>query len=156
MKDFGVSVLVLNHNGRPHLDACFASLEAQTYPRDRFEVVLVDNGSTDGSIAFVTRKFPRTRVFGSPSQPRVRRVRTTRRFESCESEFVALAEQRCPRRCAMARRAGIGGRRHDAVAVASKILDWNGDTIDFAGGAMSFIGHAWQPDSGEPATRSLR
>ena len=36
--------------------------------------------------------------------------------------------------------------RHKAVAVASKILDWTGETIDFVGGATSFIGHAWQMD----------
>jgi glycosyltransferase involved in cell wall biosynthesis len=44
-----VSVLVLNLNGREFLDSCLASLEAQVYPSDRFEIVVVDNGSTDGS-----------------------------------------------------------------------------------------------------------
>ena len=62
-----VSVLVLNLNGRQYLDACLSSLEAQAYPRDRFEIVVVDNGSADGSIAFVRERYPRTRVLGFES-----------------------------------------------------------------------------------------
>jgi len=47
------SVIVPNWNDRHHLGACLAALQAQTY-RD-FEIVLVDNGSTDGSVDFVRR-----------------------------------------------------------------------------------------------------
>jgi GT2 family glycosyltransferase len=44
-----VSVLIVNYNGRRHLDACLAALERQSVPRDRFEVVVVDNASSDDS-----------------------------------------------------------------------------------------------------------
>ena len=44
-------VLVINWNGREHLRDCFDSLTASKYGNARF--VLVDNGSTDGSVAFV-------------------------------------------------------------------------------------------------------
>ena len=57
-----VSVLVLNLNGLKHLASCLPSLESQTYPRDRFEIVLVDNGSTDGSLAFVREHHPGARI----------------------------------------------------------------------------------------------
>jgi GT2 family glycosyltransferase len=43
-----VSVVIVNWNGREYLRACLNSLEKQTY-RD-FEVVVADNGSTDGSL----------------------------------------------------------------------------------------------------------
>jgi GT2 family glycosyltransferase len=46
--------------------------------------------------------------------------------------------------------------RHSAAAVASKILDWTGERIDFVGGILSFVGHAWQRDFREPATRTYR
>jgi len=42
-----ISVVVLNWNGADCIEACLQSLEAQTY-RD-FEVIVVDNASTDGS-----------------------------------------------------------------------------------------------------------
>ena len=47
-----VSIVVLNRNGLKHLKKLFRGLERHTdYPN--FEVVLVDNGSTDGSVEFV-------------------------------------------------------------------------------------------------------
>jgi hypothetical protein len=51
-----VSVIVVNHNGRAWLDVCLTSLAAQSDVRP--EVVLVDNGSSDGSAAFVAERFP--------------------------------------------------------------------------------------------------
>ena len=57
-----VSVIVLNYNGRQYLTDCLSALQRQIYPADRFEVVLVDNASTDGSVEFVRRMFPNVRV----------------------------------------------------------------------------------------------
>ena len=62
-----LAVLVINWNGLEHLEACFASLLASTY--DNFRVVLVDNASTDGSVAFVEERFghdPRVEVLACP------------------------------------------------------------------------------------------
>jgi GT2 family glycosyltransferase len=60
------SVLVVNFNGRKHLGRCFAALADQTFPRHRFEVVMVDNDSADDSVAFVKNEFPWVRVIRSP------------------------------------------------------------------------------------------
>jgi GT2 family glycosyltransferase len=49
-----VTVVIVNWNGRAHLDECLASLRAQQL-RDPFEIVVVDNGSTDGSAALLAR-----------------------------------------------------------------------------------------------------
>ena len=43
-----MSVVILNYNGREWLDACFASLERQTFFPE-IEVIFVDNDSKDGS-----------------------------------------------------------------------------------------------------------
>ena len=51
-----VSIIIVNWNGCAHLEECLDSLVAQTF-RD-FEVVLVDNGSTDGSESFVRERYP--------------------------------------------------------------------------------------------------
>jgi GT2 family glycosyltransferase len=57
-KDFmpRVSIIIVNWNGLEHLETCLESLEAQTF-RD-FEVVMVDNGSTDGSVEFIKASYP--------------------------------------------------------------------------------------------------
>jgi len=52
-----VSIIVVNYNGKHFLGECFASLENLEYPRDKFEVILVDNASTDGSVQYVREIF---------------------------------------------------------------------------------------------------
>ena len=46
-----VSVVIPNYNGIAFLDSVLASLEGQTLKN--FEVIFVDNGSSDGSCSFV-------------------------------------------------------------------------------------------------------
>ena len=53
-----VSVLVVNYNGARHLPACLRALERQSVSRHRFEVIVVDNASTDGSAAAARTAFP--------------------------------------------------------------------------------------------------
>lgn len=53
-----ISVIVLNYNGKQLLDDCFKSISKTNYPNDRFEVVMVDNGSTDGSAGYVQENYP--------------------------------------------------------------------------------------------------
>ena len=57
-----VSVVVVNLNGRALLADCLDALEAQDYPRRQVEIILVDNGSTDDSVAFVREVYPHVRV----------------------------------------------------------------------------------------------
>jgi GT2 family glycosyltransferase len=54
------SIIIPNWNGAHHLPVCLDALRAQTYPDS--EVVLVDNGSTDGSQALVTKQYPEVRL----------------------------------------------------------------------------------------------
>ena len=55
-----VSIIVVNWNGKEFLEDCFQSLRGQTYRS--FSVTLVDNGSTDGSLEFVSKRFPEVQV----------------------------------------------------------------------------------------------
>jgi GT2 family glycosyltransferase len=56
------TVIVINRNGRHFLADCLSALDRQTVPRWRFEVLFVDNASSDGSAAFVHEQFPHVRV----------------------------------------------------------------------------------------------
>lgn len=51
-----VSLIIVNYNGRHHLDDLCASLARQTRPAD--EVIIVDNASTDGSVAYLRERYP--------------------------------------------------------------------------------------------------
>lgn len=60
-----VSVIVVNWNGKHHLEDCFSSLLSQDYPA--LENILVDNASVDGSVEFMKIKFPTVSVIQNKS-----------------------------------------------------------------------------------------
>ncbi len=50
MSDIDVSIIILNYNTKALLLACLASIEKARTLKDRWEVIVVDNASTDGSV----------------------------------------------------------------------------------------------------------
>ena len=57
-----ITVIVLGFNGREYLEACISSVLDQDLSRDAYEVLYVDNASTDGSPDFVREHFRDVRV----------------------------------------------------------------------------------------------
>lgn len=58
-----ISVVIVNYNGAPWLERCLASLLAQTF--QSFEIIFVDNASTDASCALVQQHFPQVKLIRS-------------------------------------------------------------------------------------------
>src|SRR6266567_6280515 len=58
------SVIILNWNGKLFLPDCLGAMRRQTF-RD-FETILVDNGSTDGSVEYVRTHFPEVKLLALP------------------------------------------------------------------------------------------
>ena len=147
-----VSVFVLNYNGREHLEACLPSLEAQVYPKNRLRIEVIDNGSTDGSVEFVQERFPRVVIhrldrnygFAEPYDTVARKS---------ESDLIAFLNNDTRVEPTWLAELVSAAHRHQADCVASRILDWDGERIDFVGGLVSFIGHSWQVHSGASARR---
>ena len=50
-----VSIIISNYNGAHRLRDCLVSLKSVDYPKDSFEVIVFDNGSTAGK--FLTGLF---------------------------------------------------------------------------------------------------
>ncbi len=55
-----ISIIIVNYNGKVWLKGCLTSLFRQSYKN--FEVIFVDNASTDGSIEFVKNHFPKVKL----------------------------------------------------------------------------------------------
>ncbi len=90
-----VSVVVPVHNAGDYLDRCSPSLLDQSIGRDAYEIVYVDDGSTDGSGARLDQlaaRHPHVRVFhqensGWPGKPRNVGVRHAR------GEYIQFVDQ---------------------------------------------------------------
>lgn len=155
-------MLVLNYNGRAHLDDCLGSLGVQDVfipgwpgqPRDaaaRDEVWLIDNASTDGSVEHVADRFPWVRVVESEANLGFSRA-YNRAAAMCGSEHVAFLNNDTrvgPDFLSALHRARSA--HPEARALAGRIMSWDGTRIDFAGADTFFSGHAWQRGLGESA-----
>ncbi len=61
----GYSIIVPVYNGAETLARCLMPLVGQAYPRDRYEVIVVDDGSTDGSGEIAQQAGARVIALGS-------------------------------------------------------------------------------------------
>lgn len=77
-----LSVIIVNYNTRNLVSECIASLQDNP-PRCLFEVILVDNASTDGSCEEIESKFPSVRI-----------IRNTHNlgFAAANNQGLALAQ----------------------------------------------------------------
>ena len=57
-----VTIITVNYKGKKYLKRCFNSLYNLSYPKDKIEIIMVDNGSNDGSIDFVKERFPEVKI----------------------------------------------------------------------------------------------
>ncbi len=82
-----VSVIVVNWNGRSYLPECLSALSRQTY--SPYEIIFVDNGSTDGSVDFVVKKFPHIKLI-ELSENQGFAGGNIKGWECSRGEFIAL------------------------------------------------------------------
>ena len=55
-----VGIIIINWNGRAYLADCLDSLKNQTFKN--FKTFLVDNGSSDDSVSFISENFPEVEI----------------------------------------------------------------------------------------------
>ena len=83
----GVSVVIPTWNGRALLDVALESLERQSLAP--LEVIVVDNGSTDGTPEHLHERWPRVEVLVSAGERRLRGG-VNRGLERARGQFIAL------------------------------------------------------------------
>lgn len=152
-----ISIIVLNWNGRQHLELCLAALAVQTLQGS--EVVVVDNGSTDGSVAWLGRQ--------TILPARVVALKENRGFAggnaagltalASETEFVVLLNNdTAPEPGWLAALVAAAEADQRRGAVASLMVDWDGTAIDSAGDGIRVTGRGFQRCHGRPRTAAPR
>jgi GT2 family glycosyltransferase len=82
-----VSVIIPNWNGKKFLKGCLDSLLGSNYPQT--EVVIVDNGSKDGSVEFLQEHYPSVKLVTFPHNTGFS-VAVNAGITNSSGEFVAL------------------------------------------------------------------
>jgi glycosyltransferase involved in cell wall biosynthesis len=124
-----VSVVIRVYNGERHLREALDCALAQTF--DDFEIVVIDDGSTDGSAAILAAcDDPRLRVIRQPNGGKI--AAAMRGLHEARGRYVAIldADDRCaPDR--LARQAAFVAARPDVVLLgtALAVIDERGERI---------------------------
>lgn len=148
-----VSVVVLNYNDRRHLPHCLQSLQEQNYPAELMEVILVDNGSRDESVAWVRANYPQVRVVET-GQNLGFAGGNNAGVQAAQGEWVAILNPDTRVRPDWLRELVQPALADPGVAaVASRMLTWDEEAIDFGDAALNFMGWGNQPGYG---SRHLR
>jgi GT2 family glycosyltransferase/glycosyltransferase involved in cell wall biosynthesis len=144
------SIVIPNYNGVEHLEDCLTSLRELPYA-GRYEVVVVDNGSSDGSAEWIRSHHPEARVVGAGKNLGFAGGCNLGARET-DSSIVAFLNNDMrvdPAWLTELTRPFV--EQPDVIATGGKILSWNGKAIDFVGGQVNFYGHGFQPLHGRPA-----
>ncbi len=130
--DVLVSVVIPTYNAGPDLDRCLDSLFAQTLKPDEFEIIVVDDGSTDdtpGRLDRLAEAHPNLRVVHSPHSGwpgRPRNIGTG----AATGEFVHFMDQDDRMAPDALRRLAEMGRRNRSDIVLGKVVsDFRGVSL---------------------------
>jgi GT2 family glycosyltransferase len=140
--------LVLSYNSRKHLQANLDSLLALDYPSGRLEIILVDNASSDGSADWVRQTYPAVRVVETGANLGFAGGNNAG-AQAASHPWLAILnpDTRVTPGWLRALTAPLAAHP-EAVCIASKMLAWDGESIDFADAAINFMGWGCQPGLG--------
>jgi GT2 family glycosyltransferase/glycosyltransferase involved in cell wall biosynthesis len=146
-----VSVIVVNYRGADDTVTCLRALREQLdYPAERLQIICVDNGSADGSAE-------RIRAVGG-----VQFVESERNLgfaggcnlgarHATGTVLAFLNNDARPDPQWISAAVAVLRDEPNVAAVASKVLNWDGDTIDFVDAGMTWFGMGYKRHAGEPA-----
>jgi GT2 family glycosyltransferase/glycosyltransferase involved in cell wall biosynthesis len=148
-----VSVIVVNYRGADDTITCLRALrEELDYPAERLQIVCVDNASGDGS-ADAIRQVPGVEVVESPTNSGFAGGCNLGAQHATGSVLAFLNNDARPHADWVSAAVDVLKAEPTVAAVASKVLDWDGEHIDFVDGGLTWFGmgykrHAGQPDDG--------
>lgn len=146
-----VSVVIVNLNGRALLPACFDALQAQSYPAEKTEIILVDNGSSDDSVVWVRQNYPQVRVIEAGRNLGFAGGNNLG-AETAQGDLLAFINNDANADTEWLKTAIDAFLHHpDVDCVACKMLNADGSAIDFVETGFNLFGRAFQINEHLPA-----
>lgn len=147
-----VTVIIPNYNGRKYLEICLAAMERQTFS-DR-KTMVVDNGSTDGSPAWVRSRYPQVEVLALEKNYGFCGA-VNRGIEAADSPYVLLLNNDTEPEADFVEQMMACIQSHrDIFSCQGKLLDYRSrGRIDDAGDFYCALGWAFARGKGRPQGR---
>ncbi|HEV3352341.1 MAG TPA: glycosyltransferase, partial [Acidimicrobiales bacterium] len=149
-----VSVVIVNFRGADDTIACLEACGHLNWPLDQLELIVVDNASGDDSVERIEAAFPDVKVI--PSKKNLGFAGGCNRgVEGATGDYIAFLNNDA-RPHADWIRAAVGSLEADSSVscIASKVLDWEGNIVDFVDAGLAYYGHGFKLHVGEPDDRA--
>ena len=143
-----VTVVIPNFNGLGRMDGVLESLAQQSYTD--FETVVVDNGSSDGSVEHLRRRWPGVKVVAWPEN-RGFAAAVNEGFRRARGEYVALVNNDVELDPGWLEAMITALESRDrAASIASRLLEWERrNMLDGAGDLVGWDGYCVRRGQGE-------
>lgn len=135
-----VAIVILNWNGKHHLEGCFESLAQSDYPAEAREVILVDNGSADGSAAYVRERFPWVRLEVNDRNVGFSAGCNQGACLATEADVLVFLNNDMRVEADFLRKLVAPVVRGLCIATTGRMMSWDGKVLNSAGGGMNFHG----------------
>ncbi len=147
-----ITIIIPNYNGMRYLEGCLGSLAAQT-DRD-FEILMIDNGSGDGSVGWVREHYPKVRIRAYRHNTGFcRAVNAGIRLSRTEYVLLLNNDVVCDPEMVSALHGAILARP-DAFSCCAKLLQMSDPSkIDDAGDFYNVFGWAFARGKGKSSAR---
>ncbi|MFT7486690.1 MAG: GT2 family glycosyltransferase [Candidatus Paceibacteria bacterium] len=134
------AIIILNLNGRHHLKPCFDTLRELDYPADRFEVILIDNASNDGSLQEMKRDHTWVRLIENDRNVGFAPGCNQGAKAAPEAEVLVFLNNDMRVEKPWLRELVAPLVRGECQATTAKMYSWDGKLMNSAGGGMNFHG----------------
>ncbi|MDT7712516.1 MAG: hypothetical protein QOG46_1205 [Pseudonocardiales bacterium] len=146
-----VSVIVVNYRGAEHTVTCLRALRDELdWPTGALELICVDNASGDGSAQQIAAAVPQARVIRSATNSGFAGGCNLGVGEATGEIVGFLNSDARPHRDWVRAAVPVLSADPGVAAVASKVLDWDGERIDYVDGGLTWYGMGYKPHVGKP------
>ncbi len=137
-----VAVVIPNLSGWHHLEQSLPPLIASDYPPDKFEIIVVDNASTDGSLASLARLYPQVRVVVNDHNTGFAVASNQGAAAAKDADVAVFLNNDVRVEPAFLRELVSPIMRGECQSSVAKMMSWDGKVLDNGGGGSNLQGIA--------------
>jgi GT2 family glycosyltransferase/glycosyltransferase involved in cell wall biosynthesis len=146
-----VSVVIVNYRGAADTINCLQQLTELDFPADLLELICVDNASGDDSVAQIRAAMPANVTLVESPRNSGFTGGCNLGVQHATGEFIAFINNDArPDRAWLAEAVRVLQLDSTVGCVASKVLDWEGNDVDFVDAALTWYGMGYKPGAGAP------
>ncbi|MGQ0778509.1 MAG: glycosyltransferase [Pseudonocardiales bacterium] len=144
-----VSVIVINYRGAEDTVTCLRALRDELdWPAEKLELICVDNASGDGSADRIAAAVTPAKLIRCPTNTGFAGGCNLGVSKATGSVVAFLNSDARPHRTWVRAAVEVFHAEKDVAAVASKVLDWDGERIDFVDAGLTWYGMGYKPQAG--------